>query len=230
MVMKIFQGIYLVDEIGSSKQSFVLSRNREYDSELKDGDLIYIEQGSTFRTQMFITTIKFYSEYSNNIQRHKDRNKYFEFNIVSGDANHPYSMVKRINPFSIENGEMRILKFNNRGKSVDIHDPEQIFFPKKGTFIISIPGLYLISANIYIRSGVCSGIHKLKLFYNRGKHTHEITRAVIKNQNDVNLTFGSRILHLLAGDKIYLVYENRTGSFVVIGQTGLDFFNIVRLR
>ena len=217
-------GVYIVEKIGSSKESFVLQRDRDFDAEVKHGDIVFVKEGAINTSQIFVVSIHDYQTTDN---RHEH---YYSFTAACGSTNYPYSMVKRLKPFSVNHTESVLLKFENKGRTMDCHDPEQLYAPQLGAFVIQVPGLYLASANLYIRSGIASGIHRLKLYYKRGRHSFEVTRAVIRNQNDVNLTFGARLLRLLPGDRIYCVYENRTGSFVVVGQAGLDFFNIVRLR
>lgn len=184
------------------------------DKELSAGDQVFIQEGRVHKGSIFIYDGVSFVKAS------------------GGDANYPITSVKKIKRVSVDSHSTIILPFSNNlehDNAYHTFDPEHLFSSYDHGYHVKCDGYYLISANMYIKSGIASGKHILRLFITRGKNRTEDTRASIRNQNDVNLTFGTRIMKLLSGDMLQCVYENGTPGFVVIGG-GLDFFNVVKLR
>lgn len=210
-----WNGVYRVVFRGASNQPFIIEKEP---LQLSLGDNVYVREGAIHRESLFILYWQ-------------DRIEGCSFSKASGDANYPQASVKKIKITYVKPSATLLLPFDGRsGHNQDSFDKEALFDRENKQYVIQTNGTYLVSANLYIRSGLAQGVHKLRLFMRHGRNQKEITRAAVRNQNDVNLTFGTVILQLQAKDSIYCLYENGTKGDVIIGNTGLDFFNIVKLR
>lgn len=208
-------GLFRVVDRGASNLPFVITKESK---DLSLGDNVFVKEGLIHRESMFILVWL-------------DRLQGYTFSKASGDANYPSASLKKMKATYIDPSSTIVLPFDGRpGHTFDSFDPEHIYNRNNSAYVVSSHGTYLVSANLYIRSGLAQGIHKLRLLVRHGRSQKEVTRAAVRNQNDVNLTFGSVILQLQKGDMIQCVYENRTKGKVIIGNTGFDYFNVLKLR